>query len=292
MPGRQRRPGSAAVVRTSLLASQDLLGGGQPGGSDPSPARVGQVLAVGGCGEAGDPNIDTDRSPGGHQGPGGDTVAGQDKHPAAPFATNLDGLDPPLDPAMDGDLHLPDPLQVHPSGIGQPSTAVTVLRPGNTVEPVRRLEPRVARRLAHLHPPKEGSEGPVQAAQGRLLGRERPQRNIRPEPSDLFELGRLVPIGDTDSPTPPRVASFLQGSVVQLAVRRHTLAQGDMLTSGGAQPELIGPSHAASDPKWTSTIAKRPYPRGMTRRAAILGPTDQAPEPLTIQAVTSLLGGV
>src|SRR4029453_4973179 len=65
--GRNRLPGVATVVGTSLLAGQDLLGGAQPSGSTPPPARVGHVLAVGGGGEAGDPDVDADRGPGGLQ---------------------------------------------------------------------------------------------------------------------------------------------------------------------------------------------------------------------------------
>jgi hypothetical protein len=251
--GRDRRSGSTTVVGAPLLAGQDLLGGGQLGGGDPLKVRVGHMLAVGGGGEAGDPDIDTDRGPGGFQEPGGNLVTGKDQHPAAALAANLDGLNSALDPAMHRDPHVTDPLQVHPAGVGLPSAAITILGPFDAFESVRRLEPRVAGRLADVHPPEEPGEGPVQSAQGCLLGRERPHRHIRP---DLLELGRLIPIGDTDSPQPPCVASFLEGGIVQFVVRRQALPQGDVLAGGGSQPEPIRPPHSAS------------HRRGMHRRAA------------------------
>jgi hypothetical protein len=149
------------------------------------------------------------------------------------LAANLDGLDPTLDLAVDGDLHLSDPLQVDPAGVGPPTAAVAVLGPFDTVEPMRWLEPRVAGRLASLHPTEEPGERPVQTAQRRLLGRERPRRHIGPDFPDLLELSRLILIGDAGLPQPPCVPSFLQGGVVQLTVRRQALAQGEMLASGG-----------------------------------------------------------
>jgi hypothetical protein len=159
------------------------------------------------------------------------------------LAANLDGLDPALDLAMEGSLDVPNTLQVDPAAVGLPTAAVTVGGPLNAIEAVCSLEPRVAGRLAGLHPSVEPGERPVQTAKRRLLGRERPHRHVRPDLPDLFELGRLVPIGDTGSPQPPRIPSFLQGGVVQLAVRRQALPQGDVLASRGTQPELVGPSH-------------------------------------------------
>ena len=242
------------------------------------------MLAVGGGGEADDPDIDTDRGPGGFKGPGGHLVTGQDQHPAAPFAANLDRLDPALDLAVDGDLHVPDPLQVHPARVGLPTAAITVLGPFDTVEPVRRLEPRVAGRLAGLDPPEEPGERPVQPAQRRLLGREGPRRHIRPDLPDVLELSRLVPVGDTGSPQPPGVPSFLQGGVVQLAVGCQTLPQGDLLACGGPQPELVGPSHPASRPLATETsIGNDPtnLPGGYDTHSGLLwthGPSRDSPD--------------
>src|SRR5215207_3716417 len=217
--GRHRLPGTLAIVRTSLLAGQDLLGTTQLGGGDPPVATAGHLSAVGGGGEAGDPDVDADRGPVWFKGAGGHLGIGQDQHPAAPFAANLDRLDPTLDLAVDGDLHVPDPLQIDPTGVGLPTAAVTVPGPLDTVEPARRPEPWIAGRLARSCPPEEPGEGPVQTAQRRLLGRKRPRRHIRPDLPNLLELRRLVPVEDSGVLQPPRVPSFLQPGVVQLTVR-------------------------------------------------------------------------
>jgi hypothetical protein len=277
VPGRHRRSGSTTVVRAPLLAGQGLLGGGQPGGGDPPKARIGHMSAVGGGGEASDPEIDTDCRPGGRQGPHRHLVARQDEHPPAPLAANLNGLDPALDPAVGGDPHVPDSLQIHLAGVGLPSAAITVAGPFDTVEPMRWLEPRIAGRLADFHPPVERGERPVQAAQRRLLGRERPHRRIGADLPDLFELSRLVPIRDAGSPHLPGVPSFLQSCVVQLAVRGQALPQGDMLTRGRPQPEHISSLHSGphrhsmrrrtTARRRASVMTRRSYGAGMTLTA-------------------------
>jgi hypothetical protein len=98
-------------------------------GGDPPVARVRDMFAIGGGGEAGDPQVDTDRGSGRFEGPGGHLVAGQDQHPAAPLMANLDGLDPAFHSAVDADLYLSDSLQVHPAGVRLPTAAITVLGP-------------------------------------------------------------------------------------------------------------------------------------------------------------------
>jgi hypothetical protein len=256
------------------------------------------MLALGGGGEADDTNIDTDRCSGRFERPGRHLVTGQDQHPAAPLAANLDGLDPTLDLAVDGDLHLSDPLQIHPAAVGPPPAAVTVGGPLNAIEPVGSLEPRVAGCLASLHPTEEPGERSVQPAQRRLLGRERPYRHVRPDLPDLSELGRLVPIGDTGSPQPPRIPSFLQGGVVQLAVRRQALPQGDVLASGGTQPKLVGPPHTAphyrllrqraTAQKRTSALTVRSYTADTTSTAVSPQPTAHLPTSPTSNNTTPL----
>src|SRR4029453_8836739 len=109
--------------------------------------------------------------------------------PASPVAANLDGLDPALDLAMEGGLDVPNALQVHSAAVGLPTAAIPVPRPFDAVEAVCSLEPGVAGRLAGLPPPEEPRARPVQPAQRRLLGRERPHRHVRPDLPDLFELG-------------------------------------------------------------------------------------------------------
>ena len=245
MTSRQRVAGPTTVGRPPPFTGQGLLGGGQPGGGDPPVARIGHTLAVASGGEAGDPDVDPDRGLSGFQGPGGHLVTRQDQHPAAPFAANLNGLDPAFDLAVDGDLHLPDPLQVDLAGVGMPAAAVTVLGPFHPVEPLRRPEPRVARRLTGLDTPEERGEGPVQTAQGRLLRRERPHRHIRSDLPDLLQLSRLVSVADSSLAQPPRIPSLLQRGVIQLAMRCQASAQGDMLASGRPQPKLVGPPHSA-----------------------------------------------
>jgi hypothetical protein len=259
------------------------------------------MLAIGGGGEAGDTHVQADRGPGRFKGSSGYVGTRQDQHPAAPFLANLDRLDPALDLAVDGSLHVADPLQVHPGGLGPPAAAITVLGPCDAVEPVRRLEPRIAGRLAGAHPPEEAGEGPIQAAQGRLLGRKRPRRHIRSDRPDLLELCRLVPIGDTGSSQPPGVLSLLQGRVVQLPVRGQALSQGDMLAGGRPQPKRVRPPHTvphcgsmrgrATTQKRVSVMTERTYPAGMTPTAVHPRPAAQDPTSLTAN-VASPLGAI
>ena len=239
--GRDHRSGVATVVGTSLLAGQDLLGGAQPGGGDPPPARIGKVFAIGSGGEAGDPDVDADRGPGGLQGPRRHLVTGQDQHPPAPFAADLDGLDPAVDLAVDGDLSLPDPLQIDPADLGLPAAAVAVLGPFDTVEAVRRLEPRIAGRLPGSDSPVEAGEGPVQTAQGRLLGRERPRRDIRSDRADVFELGRLVPVRDAAS---------------SAAATRPVVPAERRCRAPGARPSSARGRHAGA--RWAAAETRQP----------------------------------
>ena len=198
-----------------------------PGWAHCSPSEVVAKLAI--------PTSMTDCGLGGLQGPGRHLVTGQDQHPAAPFAADLDGLDPALDLAVDGDLHVSDPLQVDPAGVGLPAAAVAVLGPFHAVEAVRRLEPRIAGRLAGLDPPEEPGEGPVQTAQRRLLGRERPRRHIRPDLPDLLELSRLLPVGDSESCS---------------AATRPVVPAGRRCTARGARPGIAPRRHAGE--RWAA----------------------------------------
>jgi hypothetical protein len=193
------------------------------------------------------PNIDTDRCSGRFERPGRHLVTGQDQHPAAPLAANLDGLDPAFHPAVDGDPYVPDALQVHPAAVGLPTAAVTVGGPLDAIEAVGSLEPRVARRPAGLHPSVESGERPVQPAQRRLLGRERPYRHVRPDLPDLLELGRLVPTG----PTGPHRRHWLPSAATHPVV-----PAGRRCTTPGATSG-IAPRRCAGEP-WDAAGTHRP----------------------------------
>jgi hypothetical protein len=270
IPCCHRLPGRAPVIRAPLFPGEDRLGDGQLAFGGAPVARIGYMLAGRGGGEAGDPHVDTGSLSGWLQGPSRHVVAGQHQHPPPPFTAHLNRLEPALRPAVHGDLHVPDALQVDAAGLGVPPAAVTVFGPLHRIEPVSRLESRVAGRVAGLDPPEERGERPVQAPQRRLLGRERPHSDIGSDLADILELSRLVPVGDALSVQTPGVMAFLEGSVVQLPVRRQAPSQSHMLAGGGPHPELVGPSHATLS-RWswmywrTRQRASQPNSAGRTR---------------------------
>ena len=135
MPRRHRFPPAFTVLRTALGAGQPLLRRRQPVRRRASPARIVDMLTVAGGGE-------TARSrhrcrPGGRcrQRIGRDVITGQHQHPAPPLAFDLDRLHPTRHLAVQIDLDLADALQIHPFGLGQPASAITVFGPLHTVEP-------------------------------------------------------------------------------------------------------------------------------------------------------------
>jgi hypothetical protein len=111
---------------------------------------------------------------------GGHVLAGQDHIPAAaPFTLHTDRLHGAKDGPVLVDLHLADTLKPDP-GLGGvvrptvPAAAVTVPRPFDRVKPGAAFEPGIAGFLTGPDPAVEGGHRPVEPAEGRLLGVERP----------------------------------------------------------------------------------------------------------------------
>jgi hypothetical protein len=235
----------------ALLAGQIALGLSELGGHGRHVAGVVDVLAVGGRQEAGHAHVDPDRLAGRRQRVAGHPITGQDQIPAVPRPLDGERLDPPGDCPVLVDPHMPDPLQVHPRlrtlGRGIPATAVTIGRPGHRVEPPAALEPRVAGCLSSFDAAEERPHRLVQAAQGGLLGGERPATlATRVVPADVLELGRLVAVADAHCTHPVGGPAMLQRAVVELPVVLQTRRQAHGLLGGWPQQVLERPIHSRS----------------------------------------------
>ncbi len=212
------------------------------------------VCAVGGGQKVRDTHVDPDDRTRGGQGFGWYVVAGEDGVPAVPLPLHRDRLDPAAYGPVLVDADVTDALEAYAGlwvvGGGVPAAPVAVLGEGHRVEVADALEPGVSRRLTGLDAAEERLECLVQAAQGGLLGGERPAAlTLRVERPDLLELGRLVAILDArPGDVPVGVAAFLQGSVVQRAVIPQHLAQRDRLTDRRAQQKLIRTQQNAARP--------------------------------------------
>src|SRR6478672_6613234 len=135
---------------------------------------------------------------------------------------NLDRLYSPTHFAVRADLNLPDALQVHPRAVRMPAGAITIFGPFNSVEPTAPLEPRIANLPTGFDPSEESIEGFVEPAQRSLLAGIRPHGHIRSHTADLRRLGRLIRVPDPGLAMHPAIATFLQGRIVELAVRLDT----------------------------------------------------------------------
>src|SRR5262249_37248643 len=126
--------------------------------------------------------------------------------------------------------------------------AVAVLREGDGVEVTDALEPGVARGLPGFDAAEERLERLVEAAQGGLLGGERPPAlAVRVEGPGGLELGGLVPVaGARFRRVPVGVAAFLKGAVVQGAVVAQYPAHCCRLTGCGTQEERVRADHEPS----------------------------------------------
>jgi hypothetical protein len=143
-------------------------------------------------------------------------------------------------------LHLTDTLQIHPSLIGQPPGAVTVLGPRHAVEACLTFEAGIPRCPPSLDATEETVERLVESAQRGLLTGKRPHRLIRAYRPDLGQLRRLVAVADAGLAVRPPIPALLQRGVVQLTMRIHARRQRDMLPRGRTQPKHIRPPHEAT----------------------------------------------
>src|SRR6478736_3600893 len=148
---------------------------------------------------------------------------------------NLDRLYSPTHFAVRADLNLLDALQVHPRAVRMPAGAITIFGPFNSVEPTAPLEPRIANLPTGFEP-----------AQRSLLAGIRPHGHIRSHTADLRRLGRLIRVPDLGLAMHPAIATFLQGRIVELAVRLDTRRQCDVPASAWTQPKLVCPPHAGT----------------------------------------------
>jgi hypothetical protein len=230
-----------------LLSSEVLLGRSHPVGANSGETGVVDVLTLGGREEARHPDVNADDRTGWFKGFRWHAVTRQNEIPMTAFTLDLHGLHATFDFAVLSHLHVTNPLEVDPTGLGHPLRAVAVIGPEHRVKAVGGLEPRIARRLARLDSSKEGLEGPVERAQGGLLGRERPRGLVGHVVSNRRQLGRLESVVDRSFGSRSReevggapndafvgVASFLQGDVVQRAVGVEALSEGDVLFGRGA----------------------------------------------------------
>ncbi len=255
--------GCPAVGRARLFSGKDPLGGGKSVGRSSCPSGVVDVLSIGSGEKAHDSQINAHCLVSRCQGLDRDLVSGEHHIPPATFSLDRDRLDPPGNTAVGCYLYMSNSLEVDTGNLRLPLGAVAVFGPLNTVETVGGFESRVAGDLAIPHPAEEGVKSLVEAAQGGLLGGERPLGDVGPECSDLGELRRLSVVGNADLTEFPRVSAFLEGRIVELAVGIEILLKCDMLSGRRAQRELVGTSHAASS-QWCSmylrTVDSDTYP--------------------------------
>jgi len=177
---------------------------------------------------------------------------------------NLDRLYSPTHFAVRADLNLPDALQVHPRAVRMPAGAITIFGPFNSVEPTAPLEPRIANLPTGFDPSEESIEGFVEPAQRSLLAGIRPHGHIRSHTADLRRLGRLIRVPDPGLAMHPAIATFLQGRIVELAVRLDTRRQCDVPASAWTQPKLVCPPHA--DTSSDAPAMPQPYEAPPTKQ--------------------------
>ncbi|PZG13137.1 hypothetical protein C1J01_30770 [Nonomuraea aridisoli] len=132
---------------------------------------------------------------------------------------------------------------------------------------------------------KEGGEPSVQAAQGGLLGRERPASlALFVVGADVFQLGRLVAVADGGARPRVRCAPMFERRVVELPMVLDADGECTCLPACGAQEECERPTHtglltfcdgAVTIPARTDTIrregARIPLPSRAALRATVMG---------------------
>ena len=231
------------VVRGTLRPGQPNLRASQTRGRSALPAGVTDVYSVGGGCETSDSQIDSDLPPSAWQRINWDVVARQDQRPPPTLAADLNCLDQADDLSVRSDLHLPNPAQIHPVGVGMPTGAVAVFGPLHTVEPSAALKSRIPWCRTVFHTSKESVEGAIQSAQRGLLARKRPYRHVGTISPNVLELTGLGAVADGRAAMPPRILAFLQCRVVQLPMRFQTRRQCEMLAYRRSHPELVGSPH-------------------------------------------------
>lgn len=133
--------------------------------------------------------------------------------PASGFALDGDGLDASGNRTMQLDFHFPNALNVELAVVSEPD-AIAVARKRDAVVARTRLEAGIPWRLAPLDTPKERLEGLVHTAQDILRAREIGQATGIFS-ANVFELVRLVVVGQRYASLPVGIATLLQCGVVE-----------------------------------------------------------------------------
>ena len=214
--------------------------------------------------ETGDADVEADLRAGCRQRLFRYAVTREDQEPPPSLPLDRDRLHPALYGPVHADLHVPDSLEVDLGCLRLPLAGIPRARPFDRIEAMSRLEPRIARFFAGLDPPEESLECLVQPPQRRLLRPCAPPGDLGSGGPDLGQLGRLGskrnrPLRSGVRPVVRRtlddaligVPALLQRGVVELPVRVQALPESHVLLGCRAQPELVGPPHAASS-HWCS----------------------------------------
>jgi hypothetical protein len=255
-----------AVVRPAHGAAKPLLRGSQPVCRGASPARIINVIAVGGSGKGDDAQIDAGVPSRCRQRTSGDLVAGQDQHPPATFSANLERLHLASHLAVRGDLDLSDALQIYAVGVRVPTRAISIFGPLDGGKPALTFEPWISWLSTAFDPSEISGESSVKPPQGGLLARKRPIRQIRTYASDLTQLDRLIPVTNRGLAMRPGVATFLERAIVKLTMSFHTGREGHMLARRGAQTKLERAPHTIAPQGYKYIEIVRPSVRTISIR--------------------------
>jgi hypothetical protein len=140
----------------------------------------------------------------------------KDDMPAIGLSFEGDGLDLALQLTMPLDLQKSDMLDVEPVIFDLAS--ITIFRELNCIKAVSALETWVSRFLSCLQSSEEGLESTIKASECCLATGEVASLQVFIGQSLLFELSRLVLIGDGTLLLLPCVFAFSQGAVIQMTV--------------------------------------------------------------------------
>lgn len=195
-------------------------------------------------------------------------VTREDHVPLAEATLHGDGLDRPLNRAMQLDLDVPDVLEVEPSAILEPAP-VAVGRKLDGPETTFGLEARVAGRIPHLDPPKERLESLVQPAKRGLSRREVEGREVRENLTTLLEAPRLLAVGDGSFFGLVHVSPIPESKVIQAAVLFKNLIQSLSLGAVRVDPVLVGAPHLLAPRLLSRNVAGYRCLRNVPRRACI-----------------------
>jgi hypothetical protein len=207
--------------------------------------RIGKDLTIGGGQEPGNPQVNTHAAAHRRQ-RHGISFSGHDHVPASMFPLELEVLHGSGNRPVLAYLDRADCLERRPRPPARwswsPLRAVTNDEP-DLVEPAVRLESWVAR-LPLARPRIERGEHHIEPTQRPQLRGERvASLAFRVGAADVFQLGGLHTVADTDSAQAPCLAAFFQRGVVQVAVVSEQARRSPLLRACGVGTELESPPH-------------------------------------------------